>query len=293
MAKTKRYTRKQVRRNRIIAACCLAVVAALIIALVVWGIVSHFRSAAQDESSSAGPAEESLSSGSGSSQQSGSARPGYGMQITSVPDSSTGAESSSSGVVGQDTGDPYYEADWPILVNPDNYIPDGYSPDVTYVDENYQLETRAAAAWQQMQSDASEDGVNLWIISAYRTLDRQITLYNEKVEEYEGLGYDEEEAKTEAAKWVAVPGTSEHCLGLAMDLCSLEESFEDTDQFSWLQEHCAEYGFILRYPKDKVDTTKISYEPWHYRYVGSNHAKIIMENGLCLEEYLEQYAPHD
>lgn len=91
-------------------------------------------------------------------------------------------------------------------------------------------------------------------------------------------------------QWVAVPGTSEHCLGYAADLCSLEENFENSDQFAWLQKHCAEYGFILRYPKDKVDITKISYEPWHYRYVGSNHAQIIMSQGLCLEEYLEQYS---
>lgn len=109
------------------------------------------------------------------------------------------------------------------------------------------------------------------------------------MEEYKNLGYSEADAKLEAGKWVAVPGTSEHCLGYAADLCSLEESFENSEQFAWLQEHCAEYGFILRYPKDKVDITKISYEPWHYRYVGSNHAQIIMSQGLCLEEYLEQY----
>ena len=114
------------------------------------------------------------------------------------------------------------------------------------------------------------------------------TKYQEKVEEYKNLGYNEGDAKIEAGKWVAVPGTSEHCLGYAADLCSLEENFENSDQFAWLQKHCAEYGFILRYPKDKVDITKISYEPWHYRYVGSNHAQIIMSQGLCLEEYLEQ-----
>ena len=140
-----------------------------------------------------------------------------------------------------------------------------------------------------MQAAAADDGVSLWAISAYRTLERQTELYEEKVAEYQALGYDEEQAKEEAGKWVAVPGTSEHCLGYAMDLCSLEDNFEDSAQFQWLQEHCADYGFILRYPKDKVEITKISYEPWHYRYVGSNHAKIIMSQGICLEEYLEQY----
>ena len=168
-------------------------------------------------------------------------------------------------------------------------MPDDYSPTVVSVGDNYKLEAKAAAAWQDMQAAAWEDGVSLWIISAYRTLERQTELYNEKVEEYKNLGYSEADAKLEAGKWVAVPGTSEHCLGYAADLCSLEESFENSEQFAWLQEHCAEYGFILRYPKDKVDITKISYEPWHYRYVGSNHAQIIMSQGLCLEEYLEQY----
>ena len=90
------------------------------------------------------------------------------------------------------------------------------------------------------------------------------------------------------AQYIAVPGTSEHSLGLAVDLNSLEESFEQTAQFKWLIEHCAEYGFILRYPKDKEDITGISYEPWHYRYVGEDHAAKIMEQGLCLEEYVQQ-----
>lgn len=169
-------------------------------------------------------------------------------------------------------------------------MPDDYSPTVVSVGGNYKLESKAAAAWQDMQAAASRDGVSLWIISAYRTLERQTELYQEKVEEYKNLGYNKGDAKIEAGKWVAVPGTSEHCLGYAADLCSLEENFENSDQFAWLQKHCAEYGFILRYPKDKVDITKISYEPWHYRYVGSNHAQIIMSQGLCLEEYLEQYS---
>ena len=168
-------------------------------------------------------------------------------------------------------------------------MPDDYSPTVVSVGGNYKLESKAAAAWQDMQAAASRDGVSLWIISAYRTLERQTELYQEKVEEYKNLGYNEGDAKIEAGKWVAVPGTSEHCLGYAADLCSLEENFENSDQFAWLQKHCAEYGFILRYPKDKVDITKISYEPWHYRYVGSKHAQMIMSQGLCLEEYLEQY----
>ena len=114
-------------------------------------------------------------------------------------------------------------------------MPDDYSPTVVSVGGNYKLESKAAAAWQDMQAAASRDGVSLWIISAYRTLERQTELYQEKVEEYKNLGYNEGDAKIEAGKWVAVPGTSEHCLGYAADLCSLEENFENSDQFAWVR----------------------------------------------------------
>ncbi len=303
--KAKRYTRRQVRRNRIIAFCCLVALCILLIFLIVQGIkgllggdeentgssstvVSQSAKSSQsskDADSSSQPSSDasSASSSEDSSQQTDSSR--------SSGDSSGSSKapgSSSAGPV--DSNDPYYEASMPLLVNPDNLMPEDYKPTVVSVGGNYKLETRAAAAWKKMQAAASNDGVSLWIISAYRTLERQTELYNEKVEEYKALGYSEADAKAEAGKWVAVPGTSEHCLGYAADLCSLEESFENSNQFAWLQKHFAQYGFILRYPKDKVDITKISYEPWHYRYVGSNHAQIIMSEGLCLEEYLEQYA---
>ena len=92
---------------------------------------------------------------------------------------------------------------------------------------------------------------------------------------------------------IAVPGTSEHHTGLAADIVTpthqtLDPQFADTAAGKWLLEHAADYGFILRYPEDKQETTKIIYESWHYRYVGEEHAKAIKESGLCLEEYLEQ-----
>ena len=132
------------------------------------------------------------------------------------------------------------------------------------------------------------DGVSLWIVSAYRSNEAQTQNYHGKIAEYESLGYSHEDAVIATSKYIAFPGTSEHSVGLAVDLNSLEESFEGTDAFRWLQEHCAEYGFIVRYPKDKIDITTINFEPWHYRYVGSNHAKHIMDNGLCLEEYMAE-----
>ena len=100
-------------------------------------------------------------------------------------------------------------------------------------------------------------------------------------------GMSEEEAKKEAATRVAIPGTSEHHLGLAVDINSVETSFENTKAFKWLQKNAENYGFVLRYPKDKKAITKIIYEPWHYRYVGVEHAKEMNRLGLCLEEYID------
>ena len=106
-------------------------------------------------------------------------------------------------------------------------------------------------------------------------------------------GNDQQAAEDEAATVVARPGCSEHNTGLAVDVecadfADLDEGFRDTFAYEWLMEHCAEYGFILRFPQDKEDITGVIYEPWHYRYVGVEAATEIMSRGLCLEEYLEE-----
>ena len=183
-----------------------------------------------------------------------------------------------------------------ILVNPQNYIPDDYAVELETVQSKYQLDKKAAESARNLVAAAKEAGFNMALCSAYRTVAKSAELYQRKVNEFIGYGYSEANAKVEAAKWVAPPGTSEHHTGLAMDLVStdywnyysdLEHDYEKFDSFKWLYEHCAEFGFILRYPKDKQDITGITYEPWHYRYVGVEAAAYIMENGLCLEEYLE------
>lgn len=181
----------------------------------------------------------------------------------------------------------YYEPNLPLLVNPTNNIPKDFVPDVAELGNGYKFDTHATAALNQMLEDGRNSGLSLWIISAYRSNESQIRNFNSKLAEYKALGYTEENAYAQTALYIAVPGTSEHSIGLATDLNSLEDSFENTAEFKWLFSNCADYGFILRYPKDKVDITKIAYEPWHYRYVGINHAKPIMEQGICLEEYLE------
>jgi D-alanyl-D-alanine carboxypeptidase len=145
-----------------------------------------------------------------------------------------------------------------------------------------------------MMDDARAEGLEPLICSSYRTQEKQQELYDKKVNYYLEQGYEESVSKALAAEVVTYPGMSEHQLGLAVDICSvsnqeLDSSQEDTATQQWLMENCYKYGYILRYPKDKVDITGISYEPWHYRYVGKEAAQEIYDKGLCLEEYAEQY----
>ena len=187
-----------------------------------------------------------------------------------------------------------------MLVNQWSYMPEGYVPEVRAIvyegvsPANNKFDVRAAEALEQMLADARAAGYNMYLVSAYRTHEYQINLYNRKVNEYLNKGYDDATARSEASQWVAIPGTSEHCIGLAADIVSstwynynadLTHDFENTEHFDWLYNHCAEYGFILRYPKGKESITGITYEPWHYRYVGTAAAKYIMENGITLEEF--------
>ena len=208
---------------------------------------------------------------------------------TTEPSSSSSTVSQSSESSNPETvpsDNPFYEGDMPILVNPTNKIPEGFDPDVISMGNGFNCGRKAAVAYDAMLKKANADGANLWVVSAYRSHEKQTTNFNNKVQEYKNNGYTDEDAYVATAAIIAVPGTSEHSMGLAIDVNSLYTSFEDTAEFTWLMENCADFGFILRYPKDKVDITEITYEPWHYRYVGTNHAKIIMENEICLEEYL-------
>lgn len=180
-----------------------------------------------------------------------------------------------------------------LLVNPWNPITDEYIASVNLV--NYatkkEIDARVLESLQKMIRDGAE--YKLSAASLYRSVDLQTTLYNRKVDYYKNRGYKQDEAERLAATVVARPYTSEHHTGMAVDILgsgysSLEESFERTPAFKWLKEHCAEYGFILRYPKEKEDITGVIYEPWHYRYVGVEAATEIMQRGLTLEEYLAE-----
>lgn len=156
------------------------------------------------------------------------------------------------------------------------------------------FDVRAADSLEAMLSDAAKQGYPMYLVSTYRTIKYQEGLYNRKVNSYLSMGYSQQAAQEEAAKWVAVPGTSEHNLGLSADIVSstwyntnsdLTQEFENTAHYTWLIENCAKYGFIIRYPKGKESVTGIQYEPWHYRYVGVEVAEYIMEKNLTLEEF--------
>ncbi len=183
--------------------------------------------------------------------------------------------------------------DWKlILVNIWNNLPENFEVELNSIGAR-KMDSRIISATKQMISDAKNDGIDLLLASSHRSVERQTELFNQQIQKYKNLGYSDDDAYTEAKAWVAVPGTSEHHTGLALDIVTptyqvLDYGFDTTDAFKWLYEHCDDYGFILRYPKTKSDITGITYEPWHYRYVGTEAAKYIMENGLCLEEYIEE-----
>lgn len=162
----------------------------------------------------------------------------------------------------------------------------------TVDDLGYQVDARIVEDLQEMFDDARAAGRFPVICSAFRPWDTQVYLYNNKIQRVmneDGLG--EEEAAVKAATVVARPGTSEHQIGLALDIVSseyqeLDEEQMNTEDQKWLMENCWKYGFILRYPLDKSNITGVIFEPWHYRYVGKKAAKEITEQGLTLEEYL-------
>nr|WP_264467779.1 M15 family metallopeptidase [Thomasclavelia saccharogumia] len=177
------------------------------------------------------------------------------------------------------------------LVNYKNKIPDDWKVDLVSLNDQQSIDQRAYQELKNMLNDAKKEGLNIIVCSSYRTYDKQKELFVNKVKEYLKEGYGYNEAQEAASMWVAKPNTSEHQLGLAVDLVSkknqrLDDSQERTAEQQWLIKNCWRYGFILRYPSNKSDLTKVGYEPWHYRFVGKEHAKKITEQGVCLEEYL-------
>ena len=173
-----------------------------------------------------------------------------------------------------------------LLVNKYNYLTEDYVPSNlenisrAYARSGMQLVKEAKEAFETLSESAKKDGMNVIAMSSYRSYDYQVNLYN---------NYVAQDGKEAADKYSARPGYSEHQTGLAVDVYNLDlpyTSFEETEEFTWMQKNAYKYGFILRFPKDKVDITGYQYESWHYRYVGKKVAKEIKDNNLTLEEYI-------
>ena len=237
----------------------------LIIPLIAWIILSIFPQSINQDGHSAGPSigEESVPTV-------------YESLVIPCPTAETTAVPS----------------DWRLLlVNPWNPLPADFSVNLTELMNGHAVDERVYHDLQDMMDAARAEGLSPIICSSYRTYETQQKLYNRKVNQYLSQGYSPEEAEAEAGKWVALPGTSEHQTGLAVDIVAmsyqmLDEHQENTAEQKWLMENSYKYGFILRYPTEKSDITGINYEPWHYRYVGKEIAKVLYENDICLEEYL-------
>ena len=178
------------------------------------------------------------------------------------------------------------------LVNPWHLLPEDYTVELVSLNDTYQIAAIAYRDYLDMIADCRAAGMEPAVCSAYRTQEYQEKLYQNRIKRYLDDGYSEEEATELAGKSVAVPGTSEHQLGLALDIVDnrnwhLDETQADMPTQIWLMENSWRYGWILRYPSEKSHITGIIYEPWHYRYVGKTVAREIHELNVCLEEYLE------
>ena len=178
--------------------------------------------------------------------------------------------------------------DWQIrLVNRENPLPDDFTVELENLDASRKFDKRAIGPLNQMICDMRDQGIkNIWAQSTYRSIEYQKGLYEKSINKYLKQGKSQEEAQKLTDEYINRPGTSEHHLGLAVDFNNVDEGFENTKAYAWLLENASDYGFILRYPKEKEDITGIEYEPWHWRYVGPEHAKKMKEQNLCLEEYV-------
>lgn len=174
-----------------------------------------------------------------------------------------------------------------ILVNKNYRIPDNYDIELTELSNGEKVDSRIYPNLQDMFNAARTNGLALFVREGYRTQEEQQEIMDEKIMSYMEEGYSKKEARNLAEKYVAKPGTSEHQLGLSIDINADTTKCSSESVYKWLDENAYRYGFIKRYPSDKVEITGINNEPWHYRYVGKDAANEMKETGMCLEEYVE------
>ena len=213
-------------------------------------------------------------------------------ETTTQPETTTEKKQPVEEDIPGNTAYPADDASWKLIcLNKNRYIGSSVEKTInlSYVAGSGELmDSRAARAYEQMYDAAAADGIYLTPCSGYRSYSTQKRLYYEFYYQYINQGYSSEEAHALTSKRRNPPGSSEHNIGICMDIicASSSANFQNTEAYAWLDANAHNYGFILRYPEDKVSVTGVKYEPWHWRYVGVENAAAIKNSGLCLEEYL-------
>lgn len=175
-----------------------------------------------------------------------------------------------------------------ILVNSEYKVPGSWESEFVTLSCGEMVDKRIYPDLQDMFDTALSEGIDLVVRSGYRSEKEQKEILIKKIGSFRKEGYGNTEAAEKATDLVSMPGTSEHQLGIAVDI-NAENGTGKNEAYKWLSENSYRFGFIVRYPSGKSHITGISYEPWHFRYVGKDHAKRIYESGQCLEEYLQQF----
>lgn len=283
--------KKRKKKNYAARRIILLLLLLALIGFAVWKIVPLFSAPDSDEESSAEEQVSSETESKPSSQEEESQDESSAEESEPEPSADESETESSSEESEDGDSASTSSGDWNLLVvNNANALPDGFTIELETLEDGYQVDRRIADAVREMYTKAREDGIILTTCSAYRSKEKQEENYNNQIQAYLDQGDTQEEAEAKTAAYYATPGYSEHHTGLAVDIVTpsytaLDEGYAETPAARWLVENAHLYGFVLRYPKDKVSITGINFEPWHYRYVGKEHAAIMVENNYCLEEY--------
>ena len=283
------------KRNIFLSACALVVIAVLALIIYVISAVSGDKDTGSGNLSS----NQSISSGQTSSEVT-SSEESSSTETSSQDTSSTESEeqsSSESEITSSEETPNGLDASYSnlTLVNGWNPLPKDYDyeSNLTTIPQKYikgSLKEIDKDIWpylKAMLDDARDDGIDIGVWSPYRSYATQKMLFERQVKKQIANGVPESEAEDKAATVVARPGTSEHNTGLALDINCANSSFENTKAYKWLAKNAEDYGFIMRYRKDKQEKTGVIHESWHWRFVGINAAKEINELDMCLEEYVE------
>lgn len=277
---TKAQRHKAIIRRRIFLSVCAVILAAVIL-LIVFAVKAVISGGEKDNNSS-----------EVSSVQSDSV-----SDVSDVSDASEVSSEQSSTPSYPATGPNGLDANYTklLLVNGENPLPEDYDYEgnLTTIPDKYingSLKQIDKDVWPYMQAmieAAWADGVKLYVWSPYRSYSTQNMLFKKQVDRQIAKGVPADKAEDEAATVVARPGTSEHHTGLAADFNMADDKFETTEMYRWMQEHAADYGFVMRYSGEKQEITGVIHESWHYRFVGINAAKEMNRLNMCLEEYVE------